>query len=660
MPFDVEPSVYVGMYNKQLYIQESDTFKKELLNNQLDAMNRNYLKIPWKPLPAKSELPLIGKDQSEDNAALAVIDDMENSVTALSILYATEYANGNGFFLFSAADLNRSSSCDKENGTRDEDAADNPFDFPFPADDTPTQIIIVSLWFWWKEIMVISLTTALILNVVLSRRIPTSREVVIVERHVEIQVPMPAAPIDDVDAIWTRRSLSESQQSDSAPYVSRYKEDFDMVQCLGKGGFGVVFESKNKLDDCKYAIKRILLPRSQESRDRVMREVKTLAHCEHQNIVRYFQAWVETPPPGWQEQEDRIWMDNEALSHSIDIDSPTPDTTTHFDKVFSKAIHRNGEGLESWITNLNTNECLNFDDDNRKTAFVNDESCEQFIEDSSDSEALKPLQKGHSVGSINDSFSIEFEKSNKRFQKQKSRNLSAGDGLSVCNGDDDDDSFQVEFVDSRNGLNEMSCDPTQDSQESEESDEADDDDSFQIEFNADHNDSLSSVPNGQHKKCQSNKFTSDDDDSFQIEFNEDHVSSTRDQSLQKRSKFFANKSHQSTSHTDYEFSQNSAFADDSDEPASNALVPKAKQQQRPMVLDLVAANTSTRRKADRMYLYIQMQLCRKQSLKDWLRLNDSSSRQREIVSIFKQIVDGVEYCHLKGLIHRDLKVGCKV
>lgn len=40
----------------------------------------------------------------------------------------------------------------------------------------------------------------------------------------------------------------------------RYKTDFDHVQCLGKGGFGIVFEAKNKVDDCHYAVKRISLP----------------------------------------------------------------------------------------------------------------------------------------------------------------------------------------------------------------------------------------------------------------------------------------------------------------------------------------------------------------------------------------------------------------
>jgi len=35
--------------------------------------------------------------------------------------------------------------------------------------------------------------------------------------------------------------------------------DYELVDCLGKGGYGVVFEVKNKIDDCNYAIKRIAL-----------------------------------------------------------------------------------------------------------------------------------------------------------------------------------------------------------------------------------------------------------------------------------------------------------------------------------------------------------------------------------------------------------------
>lgn len=56
-----------------------------------------------------------------------------------------------------------------------------------------------------------------------------------------------------------------------------------------------------------------------------------------------------------------------------------------------------------------------------------------------------------------------------------------------------------------------------------------------------------------------------------------------------------------------------------------------------------------------MYLYIQMQLCRKESLKEWLTLH-TNRNYGDMLLIFLQILDAVEYVHLRKLIHRDLKV----
>lgn len=59
-------------------------------------------------------------------------------------------------------------------------------------------------------------------------------------------------------------SIVETKSNDTANdenenFTSRYLTDFEPVDCLGKGGYGVVFEARNKLDGRHYAIKRIAL-----------------------------------------------------------------------------------------------------------------------------------------------------------------------------------------------------------------------------------------------------------------------------------------------------------------------------------------------------------------------------------------------------------------
>lgn len=65
----------------------------------------------------------------------------------------------------------------------------------------------------------------------------------IIERHIEC-----------------KSSNEITEQGQNVNFKSRYLTDFEPIVCLGKGGYGVVFEAKNKIDECNYAIKRIALP----------------------------------------------------------------------------------------------------------------------------------------------------------------------------------------------------------------------------------------------------------------------------------------------------------------------------------------------------------------------------------------------------------------
>jgi serine/threonine protein kinase len=62
-----------------------------------------------------------------------------------------------------------------------------------------------------------------------------------------------------------------------------------------------------------------------------------------------------------------------------------------------------------------------------------------------------------------------------------------------------------------------------------------------------------------------------------------------------------------------------------------------------------------KKEKEEAYLYIQMELCQKGSLYEWLR---SDTRTRDMsLKMFREICLGVQYVHEQKLMHRDLKPG---
>lgn len=583
------PSLYVGMFKKQLYIQESQQMRliQSKIRTELPESNNHlFAQIPWQPYEVSSSslveiesIPNKGEENNSIRDETEMIPSGQSNEIATSVLYASEYVNGNGFYLYSASTRNKTKNKDR-NIEEEIFFGDEDDDFNMPP------VNVVSLWYWWKEIVVISLTTALVVNVMLSQRKSIEPEVVVVERHVEIKVPATPDSEKSIAAILDKRKHFEMIGENEIPFKSRFQSDFDMLRCLGKGGFGVVFEVKNKLDDCNYAIKRILLPESKKSRGRVMREVKTLANCEHQNIVRYFNSWVESPPPGWQESEDQVWMS----SHSIDIDSPTSETPSRSIAARLSIIGESfrKEQFDSILSALKTNECINLDDDLRKTKF-------NYYDDNDDSSFIQfkaeeaENDKNDSSNAM-DSDDEEEASANSVFSKPKIIDTTDDDGIV----------FHL------------------------------------IETHKQRYQTQRSYSLGTDLKMHDDD--SETNDSKYIDL--DNLNDTWSKSSYAKS--------------------NAAIRNNNG--AAN-VIPFKRTHRRPLSLDLTSRSKSMRemRKQSiipvpRMYLYIQMQLCRKQSLKDWLQENDLTIRKSESIGIFKQIVEAVEYVHLKGLIHRDLKV----
>ncbi|XP_022218634.2 eukaryotic translation initiation factor 2-alpha kinase isoform X1 [Drosophila obscura] len=631
------PSIYLGMYDKQLYIQESIRLRQEIMDQtqvyqQLTGDTSLMPKIPWKPIAASShslvifqanqiDPEVIGEEPPTQGSELVPYDDQNFAVAAQSVLNASEFVNGNGYYFFTGSnELESESECGTNetstglpaieappsssgsNTTGGADATGNHssndgLGFSLDDIDAPVKVVILSLWFWWKEIVVIAFTSAVILNIFMGQRNQrVEREYLVIERHVPVQTAIEATEASTRALLGpvvpmshqhhhqqqrtgnrfsfpgsgnTQRSLSESTTHSGEHYTSRFQTDFDLMTCLGRGGFGVVFEAKNKLDENHYAVKRITLPNKESSRQRVLREARTLASCEHHNIVRYFHSWTETPPTGWQEEEDRKLLAHE-LSTSIQIETPDESTLPSMADQLQEKRHQQ---LLSWVSDA-----------------ANSTACSHDFHGNGDTGGLRNIKEEYDDDDDEEEDSlIEFR------SESQSAALRAGDQEQEDDYEEDDESR-------REG-------PLHGS-------------SVSIDIHSASFD-LKNINYSQHPLVSN---------SFQIESvrskgngSDDAGDSDR---LRKKPLTLALAQNHNYNH----------------QPNGSHGTPPSATMQNGVVS-----------KPSKVYLYIQMQLCRKESLRDWLRENRTEARASHIADIFHQIVDAVDYVHLKGLIHRDLK-----
>ena len=129
-------------------------------------------------------------------------------------------------------------------------------------------------------------------------------------------------------------------------HASRWKEDWEELELLGRGAFGSVVKARNKIDSRTYAgkydvsasnvavhtpsVKKIRLKSTQS--DKIFREVNALSRLSHRNIVRYYTTWVETAEPDVQvtsSDDSSAEYDTEERDFKTSVPPGTPIKANH-------------------------------------------------------------------------------------------------------------------------------------------------------------------------------------------------------------------------------------------------------------------------------------------------------------------------------------------
>ena len=391
-----------------------------------------------------------------------------------------------------------------------------------------------------------------------------------------------------------------------------------------------MFETRNKMDDCSYAIKRITLNDSERAREKVMREVKALAKLDHSGIVRYYQAWFENPPPGWQEEKDKNSKDIMPSCTPTPIyssDGVQSQSFTPTKNIFPKL----DASLKDPQDPFSRNSVLNH---NPLNPFGGFGDCS--LDTRSEVSKSQNLKKGSSGGFLPHPY----------FQ-DSSDTYSFGISSKEHTNNRDNDSFSFEFINSDWDQN-----SSYNARKSNIPFDGYDSNSFsKVRFDLGErtNDSLDIVfeDSGCAEKNSDDIFFDNMEEASGNIINAEESSWIEQEGVRNRHK------------PKDRFSSSLIVEnnDTSDSPSSSSQIATISSPNRPSSLDLGTKQTKVKSTPiPKLYLYIQMQLCRRESLKDWLNENTLSRDRKQLVDIFDQILCAVDYIHGCGLMHRDLKV----
>ena len=632
-------ALYVGTFQDQLYIQESERQRKQATHafSELHSSpNVEFPRVTWRPylVSADSRTPIIHHGASPGIGTYPPLprltyihssplsdDDNGNSGTintALAVFQHLKYPYPYDAGLYLYPDepvLDYDSIEELSNRTHDNIIEMNDKNEE-TNDDFESEVIqtvldaSISLWYWWKEVVFISMCTAFFMNILITRPIVEylnetikrrwdnirnrNRDIPTGVAFIQVEVPVPRTPETLTPGTGSssegfKLDLNANGGGEAANFVSRFKTDYEPVSCLGAGGFGVVFESKNKLDDVDYAVKRVRLPVNEAAKKKVMREVKCLAKLDHKHIVRYFNTWLECPPPGWQEAQDIWWREAEQST------CMTPDEKETWSSIGETkqktGFQIKGNGILSEVPQFRFDSPSNTSD----VSFTNTTS--------------KITNEDNSI----------YRNTNKDYNDEDDSLIIAFDEAESGECDISENKFKC--------VPSINCDPFVGTPRNprlslirEESE------SIIFEENSEHNSS-------EHKMLRKNNSTSQE---------------------AKPSKFWSNSSSSSSQLEDTESAESGSLCEAVVWQEHNA----AKTEKSNKTCDQKSKDTKNDvPKAPQFYLYIVMQLCQKESLKTWLRSCTLERNRIRSLQMFNEICLGVEYVHSQGLIHRDLKPG---
>ncbi len=77
-------------------------------------------------------------------------------------------------------------------------------------------------------------------------------------------------------------------------YINKYRNNFNQISLLGKGGYGSVYKVFHLFEKKYYAIKKIFIVQDLISEDYdIFNEIQLYSGLIHPNVVRYYSSWVD-------------------------------------------------------------------------------------------------------------------------------------------------------------------------------------------------------------------------------------------------------------------------------------------------------------------------------------------------------------------------------